>query len=143
LQLHLREKAEIIISMPKPYSNDLRARVIQFYENHEDYTQPELAEEFGVSLSTLEKWLLRWRTTGSSNALPPAGGRASSLQKHETALQQLVAQQPDATLDELQHKLQRRRRITVHPSTLSRALERLGLRRKKRPTFPANNSDRT
>lgn len=117
--------------MPKPYSNDLRIRVIQFYENHADYTQPELAEEFGVSLSTVEKWLQRWRATGSSEALPPAGGRTALLQKHETALHKLVTQQPDATLDELQQKLLRRRRVNVHPATISRALARLRLGRKK------------
>ena len=129
--------------MPKPYSNDLRVRVIQFYENHEDYTQPELAEEFGVSLSTIEKWLQRWRTTGGCEALPAAGGRTATLQKHETSLHQLIAQQPDATLDELQQKLLRSRRITVSPSTLSRTLARLGLGRKKRPASPVSNNDQT
>jgi transposase len=127
--------------MPKPYSNDLRTRVLQFYENHADYTQPELAEEFGVSLSTLEKWLQRWRATGSSAALPPAGGRSASLQNHETALHKLVAQQPDATLEELQQKLLRRRRVSVHPATISRALARLGLGRKKKPPSPVNKTD--
>lgn len=67
----------MLASMPKPLSNDLRARVIRFYENHDDYAQPEIAEEFGVSVSTVEKLLRRWRTTGSSEALAPGGGQVA------------------------------------------------------------------
>ena len=69
--------------MPKPLSNDLRASVIRFYENHDDYTQPEIAEEFGVSGSTVEKLLHRWRTTGCSEALPSGGGQVAILRKHD------------------------------------------------------------
>ena len=121
----------MLVSMSKPLSNDLRARVIRFYENHDDYTQAEIAAEFEVSLSTLEKLLRRWRTTGSSDALPPGGGQVAILRKHDSALQKMVAQQPDATLAELQGKLVRQRRVSVAPVTIWRALERLQLRRKK------------
>lgn len=126
--------------MPKPLSNDLRASIIRFYENHDDYTQPEIAAEFGVSVSTVEKLLHRWRTTGSSDALPPGGGPTATLRKHETALQKMVDKKPDATLDELQDKLARQRRVTTSRSTIWRALERLRLRRKKSPNNPASNS---
>jgi transposase len=122
---------KMLVSMPKPLSNDLRARVIRFYENHGDYTQAEIAAEFEVSLSTVEKLLRRWRTTGSSGALPPGGGQVAILRKHDRALQKMVAQQPDATLAELQGKLVRQRRVSVAPVTVWRALERLQLRRKK------------
>lgn len=130
----------MLSSMPKPLSNDLRASVIRFYENHGDYTQPEIAEEFGVSVSTVEKLLRRWRTTGSSQALPPGGGQVAVLRKHDTALQKMIAKQPDATLAELQEKLVRQCRVAASPATIWRALERLQLRRKKNPNSPASNS---
>ena len=121
----------MMVSMPKPLSNDLRASIIRFFETHHDYTQPETAGEFGVSASTVEKLLHRWRTTGSSEALPPGGGQVAILTKHETALQKMVAKQPDATIDELQAKLARQRRVKASPATICRALQRLKLGRKK------------
>lgn len=54
--------------MALPYSDDLRERIIRFYENHDDYTQQELADEFAVSKSFIEKLLRRWRTTASTAA---------------------------------------------------------------------------
>ena len=78
--------------------------MIQFYEMPGSYPQLELPEEFGVSLSTLEKWLLRWRTTGNSDALLPTGGRPQ-VAKTRNDFYHLVAKQPNATLDELQQKL--------------------------------------
>jgi Bacterial regulatory proteins, gntR family len=44
-------------SMALPISNDLRERIIRFYENHDDYTQSEIADEFGVSRSFFRKAL--------------------------------------------------------------------------------------
>jgi len=88
--------------MAFPLSDDLRERIIRFYENHDDYTQQELADEFSVSKSFIEKLLRRWRSTGSRAALPHAGGRTRTLQRHVVTVQQLIAAQPDATLAELQ-----------------------------------------
>ena len=91
--------------MPLPYSNDLRQRIIRFYENNGDYAQREIAEEFGVSKSFVEKLLQRQRTTKSSDALPLGRGRTAILEHHQKTLQQLVAKQPDATLAEIQARL--------------------------------------
>jgi len=126
--------------MALPISDDLRERIIRFYENHDDYTQQELADEFAVSKSFIEKLLRRWLTTGSSAALPHAGGRVRTLQDHDQTLQQLVAQQPDATLAELQARLAKKTKLQVSPPTLCRALQRLRLRRKKSPSCPASSS---
>ncbi|MGH9944627.1 MAG: hypothetical protein ACRD9R_19955 [Pyrinomonadaceae bacterium] len=41
--------------MALPISDDLRERIIRFYENHDDDAQPEIADEFGVSQSFVEK----------------------------------------------------------------------------------------
>lgn len=127
--------------MALPFSDDLRERIISFYENHDDYTQQDIADEFGVSQSFVEKLLRRWRATGSSAALPHAGGRTPTLQHHDRTLQQLVAAQPDATLAELQARIVKKTGLQVSAPTLCRTLQRLRLGRKKSRSNQASNND--
>jgi transposase len=128
--------------MPLPISDDLRARIIRFYEAHDDYTQEDIAAEFGVSLSFLEKLLRRWRTTSNSAALPRAGGRTRKLKGQHATLQTAVAAQPDISLAELQEQVAAQDNLQVSQATFCRELQRLRLRRKKRRAAPANNSAR-
>ena len=111
----------------KPYSLDLRQRVVESYENGEG-TYAELAEVFGVSLSWVEKLLRRWRETGSIAPKPHGGGRQAKITgKKLERLKALVEENPDATLEEL------RRKCRVEGSIMSvfRALKRLGITLKK------------
>jgi transposase len=111
----------------KPYSLDLRQRVVESYENGEG-TYEELAEVFGVSLSWVEKLLRRWRETGSIAPKPHGGGRQAKITgKKLERLKALVEENPDATLEELRRKCQ------VEGSIMSvfRALKRLGITLKK------------
>lgn len=121
-----------------PCSNDLREKIIRFFENHPDYTQQEIADEFGVSRSFIEKLLQRWRTTNSSAALPRGGGQERLLKEHDQQIRDLVAAQPDATLDELRERLKSSRQLSVSPATMCRALQRLRLGRKKRLISPVS-----
>ena len=109
----------------KPYSQDLRDRITQTLEAGEE-TQPEIAENFGVSLSFVEKLWNRWRTTGQSAAKPHAGGVSRRLQDHAELLRHEVGQQPDATLEELVARLRQRAGVEVHPSTVCRATTAVG-----------------
>jgi transposase len=127
--------------MALPFSDDLRERILRFHENHDDYTQQELADEFSVSKSFVEKLRRRWQTTGSAAALPHAGGRTRTLQHHDQTIQQLVAAQPDATLAELQTRIAKKTKLLVSQPTICRTLQRLRLRRKKKSNPPASNSD--
>lgn len=58
----------------KPYSNDLRRRLIVTYEPYL-YSQGQVAELFGVSVATVKHFLRRHRETGSPDTLPHAGGK--------------------------------------------------------------------
>src|SRR5262249_21833692 len=127
--------------MALPISNDLRERIIRFYENHDDHTQSEIADEFDVSLSFVEKLLRRWRTSESSAALPPGGGNVSPLRQQDATLQQLVAAQPDVTLAELKEQLATKKKLMVSEAAICRALQRLRLGRKKSPKSRANSND--
>jgi len=115
----------------QPLSNDLRQRIIKAIQESEE-SQPEIAERFSVSLSTLEKLWHRFRTTGSYAPLPRAGGRRRLLETDEDLIRAEVAAQPDITLTELSSKLaSEKNQPAVGLSTLSRELRRLRLPRKK------------
>ena len=92
--------------MPKPYSDDLRERVIEAVEA--GASRREAAESFNLCPSSAVKWLQRWRDTGSAKA-KPTGGSRSPLEEHVKALLALVAQQPDLTLDEIVAAMRKRR----------------------------------
>jgi transposase len=57
---------------------------------------------------------------------------------HRSFLAQQIKEQPDATLVELQERLQERKKVSVSPSTLSRELQLLRLPRKKSRWSPVN-----
>ena len=61
-----------------PYSNDLRKRVIATVKAG-GQSLAAIAKTFQVSESTVDKWVSRWHETGSSDALPWAGGRRRTL----------------------------------------------------------------
>jgi hypothetical protein len=92
--------------MPKPYSDDLRERVIEAAEA--GASRREAAESFNPCPSSAVKWLQRWHDTGSAKA-KPTGGSRSRLEEHAKELLALVAEQPDLTLDEIVAAMRRLR----------------------------------
>ena len=65
--------------MPKPYSIDLRGRVIEDVES--GASRRETAERYGLSPSVVVIWMQRFEETGSV-AARPSGGSTSPLEKH-------------------------------------------------------------
>jgi transposase len=114
----------------KPYCQDLRKRVVAKAQAGKQ-TPASLAATFGVSLSTVEKWLHRKRTTGKLTPKPPPHGPQRVLQEHASFLCAQVKRQPDITLTERGLRIARELRIVVSASTLCRELQRLRLPRKK------------
>lgn len=84
--------------MPKPYSGDLRARVIE--EIVTGASRREAAERYGISASVVVIWAQRFEETGSV-AAKPSGGSTSPLEEHAEFLLALIVAQPDLTLDEV------------------------------------------
>ena len=116
----------------KPYSLDLRQRVIEAYETGQ-VSQRQLAQQFSIALSTLQAWIQRKRRTGSV-APGTTGGSQSKLDPQaRAALTRLIETQPDATLAQWRDALEAETGLSIHPSTIWRQARRLDLTRKKRP----------
>ena len=84
--------------MPKPYSQDLRMRVVAAVEG--GASRREAAEVYGLSPSVVVIWMQRWHETGSIEA-KQSGGSVSPLDEHAEFLLGLTTEQPDMTLDEI------------------------------------------
>ena len=84
--------------MPKPYSQDLRMRVVEAVDG--GASRREAAELYGISPSVVVIWMQRWEETGSIGA-KPSGGSISPLDEHAEFLLGLTVERPDITLDEI------------------------------------------
>ena len=115
--------------MPKSYSCDLRERVIEMVEA--GASRHEAAEHFGVSVSSVVKWMQRWNENRSA-APKPRGGSISPLEPQAERVVAVIADQPDLTLEEAAAEL-RRYRIRTSRSSLSRFFHRHDITLKKKP----------
>ena len=113
--------------MPKPYSDDLRARVIEDVVT--GASRREAAEHYGISPSIVVIWAQRFEATGSV-AAKPSGGSTSPLDDHVEFLLGLVADKPDLTLDEIVAAMGKRR-ITGSRSAVWRFFDRHNISFKK------------
>jgi transposase len=130
--------------MAKPYSDDLRARIVEAVED--GATIPESAEQCGVSISSVVRFLRLHRETGSVSPAQFGGYKEFALAAHEELVRKLVAEQRDITLAELSARLAKEK-VTVGKSSISRFLHHLKLSFKKksarRRAGPARRRRRT
>src|SRR4051812_30009548 len=117
--------------MPRPYSADLRERVLLAGEAGLPPT--EVARRFGIGLATVYLWRQQARAEGRRCAKPHGGGRARGIDTAGGGVFQAVAgERHDRTLGGYRELLAvRSGGPQVSRPTLCRALRRLGLRRKK------------
>src|SRR6185436_4030170 len=117
----------------RAYSTDLREKLVLAYESGSG-TLDEVAEEFGVGRCTVARLLKLHRAGDGLTPKPHGGGYPAALDARLLrVLCRRIERRPDATLAELAEYLRTRSHVTVHPSTVCRALQRLGLPRKKKP----------
>src|ERR1700688_2946012 len=130
--------------MAKPYSDDLRARIVEAVED--GATIPESAEQCGVSISSVVRFLRLHRETGSVSPAQFGGYKEFALAAHEELVRKLVAEQRDITLAALSARLAKET-VTVGKSSISRFLRHLKLSFKKksarRRAGPARRRRRT
>jgi len=115
--------------MGKGYSKDLRARAVALVEDGE--SRREAARVLGLGASTAIRWIERWATTGSVAALPGTGHSRSPLEAHRQWLLDLVAAEPDLTLEEIRARLKSERRLKTGTTSVWRFYERHDITFKK------------
>ena len=115
--------------MAKGYSTDLRDRVVALVEAGE--SRREAARLLDLAASTTIRWMDRWETTGSVAAKPGTGHCRSPLERHEQWLLDVVAAEPDLTLDEIGTRLASTKRLKAGRTSIWRFYERHNITFKK------------
>jgi putative transposase len=120
--------------MPRPYSNDLRERVVLAVRSGE--TCRFVANRFGVSVSSVVRWSRRHRATGSVSPDKISGYRRPVPEPYRDFIIEQVGRTPHLTLHVLKTLLAERG-IEVSHQTVWAFLRREGLSFKcKRPVSP-------
>ena len=115
-----------------PYSMDLRNRVVQAYQRGEG-TYEQLARRFEVSHQTVGNWCRRFLSEGNCEPRPHGGRGPRPKLDHKglDTLQALLAQHPDATLEQRCVLLCQRSGVRIGKSTMHRILAKLKISHKK------------
>ena len=120
--------------MAKPYSQDLRDRVLRAYDRGGKTKQ--IAETFQVSPAWARRVKQRRRETGETTHRPMGGPGVTIVDREQLAA--LVREQPDATLAELRTRLG----VSCALSTICVALKKMGITFKKKRSMPRNRIGR-
>lgn len=117
--------------MARAYSDDLRRRILQAYEQREG-SEARLAQRFRVSLGYVKKIRRQLRRTGKMERVPHSPGRKPKFSEPiRQQLRRWLEQQPDLTLTELQEQLRREAGLAVSLPSLWTVLRKIGMRLKK------------
>ena len=127
--------------MPNPYDVALRERAVAAYESGAG-SYAHLAAVFELDHRTLERWVARWRETGSVVPQPKGGGWRCPIDR--PVLHAVIGDTPDATIAELCRAYNRRvrRAHRTSPRSLRRAMHREGFVLKKNGRARAKSTDR-
>jgi transposase len=115
--------------MAKGYSTDLRARVVSMVEAGE--SRREVARLLDLPASTTIRWMDLWQTTGSVEAKPGTGHSRSPLEAHRQWLLDLIAAEPDLTLEEIRLRLKSGKRLKAGTTSIWRFYDRHNITFKK------------
>lgn len=114
-----------------PYPLELRQRIVAAVDQ-QTHTIEEVASLFGVSERYVYQLLKLRRESGDLAPLPHGGGAVAKLDEPKLLkLAELVAEFPDATLEELRELLRRRCRLSVSVNTVWRGLQQIDFTLKK------------
>ena len=113
----------------RPYSEDLRARIIAAKKAGESCQN--VAERFAVDVRTVERYWERYREKGHCQTEQIGGHRRSRLHGHEETVASWIAAQPSMTLREISERCQQELGITLTVSALWHRLKAMDLAFKK------------
>src|SRR5271163_1862357 len=124
--------------MPKPYSLDLRERVVSYVEA--GHWRRAAAAHFRVSASFVINLMTAFRARGAVAPKALGGWRHSKLDPHRVFILRRVAEKDDISMPELAGELHAASGVKADPASLSRWLIRNGLSFKK--SLQARECDR-
>jgi transposase len=124
--------------MPRPYSDDLRCKLLEAYEAGAGSLR-QLAAQFRVSWGYSRKIRVQQLQTGQKERPVQLrhGPQSRITQEVKERLRDWLRKQPDLTLAELRDRLEA---VGVHVSRslVGQVVQQMGLRRKKNPSTPKN-----
>lgn len=109
----------------------MRQKIIDVYKEG-NVSQRQLARQFRVALSFIQKLIKQYKETG--NIAPKVRTKQTPTKLTDEQLQllkELVAKTPEATLQELREKLAAIAGVTISISTVHRMLRRINLSNQK------------
>lgn len=124
----------------KAYSVDLREKVLQAID--EGYPRNEIIKLLGVSRATIKRYLKQRRETGTINARPIPGRPSKKYAPLQAGLEAQLQAHPDATLETHCQIWEQEHGLHVSPTTMGRAIRRVGWTRKKKRWVPPNATKR-
>ena len=118
--------------MGRPLPVELRERAVHAYLNGEG-TYKEIAERFGVGEASVDRWVSRYRQSGSVEAKPMGGARHEHKVDEEglAYLRLLLEDESIWTRQELCDEYFDAFGVRVSVATMGRAIRRLGFSRKR------------
>lgn len=128
--------------MAEPYDITFRERAVASYHAGEGGYRT-VASVFRIGWRTLQRWVVRERTTGSVAPEPKRGGWQSPIDAE--MLNAVVRDAPDGTIPELCWEYNRRvpKERKTTPTSFGRAMHRAGYVLKKNARGRANATART
>jgi transposase len=116
----------------RAYSMDIRERVM---ENLDQESMRKTAKRFWVSEYFIYRLKRRYKEGGTLAPKPHGGGHGPLVDEAGGGfIREVLAEAPDLTLNELCQRYERRFARKISKSSMDRALRRLNLTRKKRPS---------
>ena len=127
--------------MGKPYSVDLRERVVSALE--QGMSTRQAAARFSVGIATVGTWGRLKRSQGDVRPAKQGKPRGSVLDAHEAFILGVLREKPDTTLNEMTERLAAERDVRVVWTAVWKFLARRGQTHKKRRRTPASKSTLT
>ncbi len=124
--------------MGKPYSMDLRERVIAAVEG--GMSTHRAAARFSIGIATAGAWARLKRATGDVTPARQGKPKGSVLDAHADFICGVIDETPDITLEEIAERLAAERGLRVVSTAVWKFLDRRDMTHKKRPPTRANRS---
>jgi transposase len=123
----------------KAYPIELRRRIVAAVDRGVG-SLPQVAALFDVSINCVAGYLRLRQDTGSLQPRPNPGGRSPAIaEERYDELRDLLAQDPDLTLEQIRERLH----LDCSLAAICRTLKKLELTRKKKRCTRPNNSGPT